>query len=106
MSIHSQVSVMNTWEFFYLENSMNEDLVRKFQELKAKHNELTSEKLKYEAKKEQLDNEIRAIQNKYTEYDLSTVESVEKIIATLTTQLNDELTTINEQYLKLKSVQV
>ena len=33
---------------------MNDDLVSKFQELKSKHAELTNEKLKYEAKKEQL----------------------------------------------------
>ena len=81
-----------------------DDLVTKFQELKTKHSSLMSEKLKYEAKKEQLVSEIKAIQDKYTEYDLSSVESVEKIISDLTEQLNSELTSINEQYSKIKSV--
>ena len=83
---------------------MNEDLIAKFQELKAKHNALTAEKLKYEAKKEQLASEIKSIQDKYTEYDLSTMGSVEKIIADLTNQLSDELASINEQYSKIKAV--
>ena len=83
---------------------MNEDLISKFQSLKAKHSELTAEKLKYEAKKEQLSSEIKSIQDKYTEYDLSSIESVEKIIADLTSQLDSELTSINEQYAKIKAV--
>lgn len=81
---------------------MSDDLIKKFQELKTKHNELISEKLKYEAKKEQLEQDIKAIQNKYTEYDLTTAESVEKIINDLTKQLDTELTRINEQYSELK----
>lgn len=83
---------------------MNDELVAKFQELKTKHAELTNEKLKYEAKKEQLASEIKSIQDKYTEYDLSTVESVEKIICELTNKLNEELNSINEQYEKIKAV--
>lgn len=83
---------------------MNDELVAKFQELKSKHAELTNEKLKYEAKKEQLSSEIKSIQDKYTEYDLSTVEAVEKIIKDLTNKLNDELNSINEQYEKIKAV--
>ena len=83
---------------------MDDNLVAKFQELKSKHAELTNEKLKYEAKKEQLVSEIKAIQEKYKEYDLSTVESVEKIITDLTNKLNDELNSITEQYEKIKAV--
>lgn len=83
---------------------MNEDLIKKFQSLKAKHNELVAEKLKYEAKKEQLTSEMKAIQDKYQDYDLSTVESVEMIIADLTNKLNNELQSINEQYNKIKAV--
>lgn len=83
---------------------MNEDLVQKFQELKSRHAELLSEKLKYEAKKEQLVSEIKAIQDKYTEYDLSTAESVDKIISDLTAELTAELKSINEQYNKIKAV--
>ena len=79
------------------------ELVAKYQELKNKHTELTAEKLKYEAKKEQLNIEIKAIQDKYPEYDLSTAESVEKIINDLTQQLTVELNDINEQYNKIKS---
>ena len=82
----------------------NQDLVAKFQELKTKHAELTAEKLKYEAKKEQLSSEIKTIQDKYTDYDLSTVESVEKIISDLTEQLKSELANIDEQYSKIKAV--
>lgn len=82
----------------------NKNLVEKFQELKTRQAELTAEKLKYEAKKEQLHSEIKAIQDKYTEYDLSTIESVEKIILDLTNQLNEELNNIEEQYTKLKAV--
>lgn len=83
---------------------MNEDLVAKFQELKTKHNELMNEKMKCEAKKEQLNSEIKSIQNKYTQYDLSSVESVEKIISDLTIQLEAELSSINEQYAKIKAI--
>jgi len=83
---------------------MNEDLIKKFQSLKAKHNELVAEKLKYEAKKEQLTSEMKAIQDKYKDYDLSTVESVEMIITDLTNKLNNELQSINEQYNKIKAV--
>ena len=83
---------------------MQNDLVSKFQELKAKHNELIAEKLKYEAKKEQLNIEIKSIQDKYSEYDLSSVESVSKIIEELTDKLNKELTIISEQYNKIKMV--
>lgn len=83
---------------------MDDNLVAKFQELKSKHAELTNEKLKYEAKKEQLVSEIKAIQEKYKEYDLSTVESIEKIITDLTNKLNDELNSITEQYEKIKAV--
>ncbi len=83
---------------------MNEDLIKKFQSLKAKHNELVAEKLKYEAKKEQLSSEMKAIQDKYQDYDLSTVESVEMIITDLTNKLNNELQSINEQYSKIKAV--
>lgn len=83
---------------------MNEDLVQKFQELKSRHAELLSEKLKYEAKKEQLVSEIKAIQDKYIEYDLSTAESVDKIISDLTAELESELKSINEQYNKIKTV--
>lgn len=83
---------------------MNDDLVSKFQELKAKHTELINEKLKYEAKKEQLASEIKSIQDKYPQYDLSSVDSVEHIIADLTSQLESELANINEQYAKLKAV--
>jgi chromosome segregation ATPase len=78
--------------------------VQKFQELKSRHAELLSEKLKYEAKKEQLVSEIKAIQDKYTEYDLSTAESVDKIISDLTAELESELKSINEQYNKIKAV--
>lgn len=83
---------------------MNEDLVAKFQELKTKHAELTAEKLKYEAKKEQLTSEIKAIQDKYKQYDLSSVESVEKIISDLTSQLETELKSISERYAAIKAV--
>lgn len=83
---------------------MDDKLVARFQELKAKHSELMSEKLKYEAKKEQLASEIKTIQDKYTEYDLSTIESVESIIADLTNQLTSELNSIEEQYSKIKAL--
>lgn len=79
-------------------------LIAKFQELKTKHSELTAEKLKYEAKKEQLATEIKEIQDKYPEYDLSSISSVEKIISDLTGQLELELNSINEQYEKIKAM--
>ena len=81
-----------------------EELVTKFQALKQRHDQLVSEKLKYEAKKEQLNTEIKSIQDKYKEYDLSTIDSVEKIIKDLTEQLDTELNHINEQYEKIKAV--
>lgn len=80
------------------------ELVAKFNDLKVKHTELMAEKAKYEAKKEQLASEIKLIQSKYPEYDLSTTESVEKIIKDLTEQLDNELNTITEQYMKLQAV--
>lgn len=83
---------------------MNEDLISKFQQLKQKHSSLIAEKLKYEAKCDQLSTEIKAIQDKYTEYDLSTIESVESIIEDLTDKLNSELTKISEQYEKIKAI--
>jgi phage regulator Rha-like protein len=83
---------------------MNDDLISKFNELKSKHAELTTEKLKYEAKREQLNADIKAIQDKYSQYDLSTIESVENIINNLTKQLELELNNINEQYLKIKAI--
>lgn len=82
----------------------NDELIVKFNELKTKHSELTAEKLKYEAKLEQLNTDIKTIQDKYPEYDLSTVESVEKIIGDLTSKLTDELNSINEQYNKIKAL--
>lgn len=82
----------------------NDELIVKFNELKTKHSELTAEKLKYEAKLEQLNTDIKIIQDKYPEYDLSTVESVEKIIGDLTSKLTDELNSINEQYNKIKAL--
>jgi vacuolar-type H+-ATPase subunit I/STV1 len=104
--LHPQAfEMMSAWGFLlYGENKMNEDLVAKFQELKAKHAELTAEKLKYEAKKEQLTSEIKAIQDKYKQYDLSSVESVEKIISDLTAQLETELKSISERYAAIKAV--
>lgn len=85
---------------------MSDVLIKKFQDLKAKHDELVTEKVKYEAKRDQLNTEIKEIQNKYPNYDLSTIESVENLIADLTTKLDAELTNINKQYLELKAVQV
>lgn len=81
----------------------NNELVLKFQDLKAKLAELTSEKLKYEAKRDQLNTEIKTIQDKYTEYDLATSQSVENIISGLTTNLNVELEKIMNQYNQLKA---
>lgn len=82
-----------------------DDLVAKFQELKNKHTELIAERVKYEARREQLKSEIESIQSKYTSYDLSTVKSVDKIIKTLTNQLENELKKISEQYDKIKAAQ-
>lgn len=82
----------------------NKYLVSKFQELKSKQAELTAERLKYIAKKDQIDSEIKSIQDKYKDYDLSSAESVERIISELTDQLNKELSVIEEQYAKLKAV--
>lgn len=80
----------------------NNELVAKFQEMKTKLAELTAEKLKYEAKRDQLNTEIKSIQDKYTDYDLSTAQSVENIISKLTTNLNTELEKITKQYNQLK----
>lgn len=82
----------------------NNELVAKFQEMKTKLAELTAEKLKYEAKRDQLNTEIKSIQDKYTDYDLSTVQSVENIISKLTINLNAELEKITKQYNQLKVV--
>ena len=82
-----------------------DDLVAKFQELKNKHTELIAERVKYEARREQLKSEIENIQSKYTSYDLSTVKSVDKIVKTLTNQLENELKKISEQYDKIKAAQ-
>lgn len=83
---------------------MNEDLIKKFQELKTKHSTIMSEKVKCEAKRDQLESEIKSIQDKYKEYDLSTVESVEKIIKELSSSLELELNSINERYSKIKNI--
>lgn len=80
----------------------NNELVAKFQEMKTKLAELTAEKLKYEAKRDQLNTEIKAIQDKYSEYDLSTTQSVENIISKLTINLSTELEKITNQYNQLK----
>ena len=80
----------------------NNELVAKFQEMKTKLAELTAEKLKYEAKRDQLNTEIKSIQDKYSEYDLSTSQSVENIISKLTINLSAELEKITNQYNQLK----
>ena len=80
----------------------NNELVAKFQEMKTRLAELTAEKLKYEAKRDQLNTEIKAIQDKYSEYDLSTTQSVENIISKLTINLSAELEKITNQYNQLK----
>lgn len=80
----------------------NNELVAKFQEMKTKLAELTAEKLKYEAKRDQLNTEIKSIQDKYADYDLSTAQSVENIISKLTINLNTELEKITKQYNQLK----
>lgn len=80
----------------------NNELVAKFQEMKTKLAELTAEKLKYEAKRDQLNTEIKSIQDKYSEYDLSTIQSVENIISKLTINLSAELEKITNQYNQLK----
>lgn len=81
---------------------MQKDLVAKFQELKSRQSELTAEKLKYETRLEQLSNEMKQIQDKYHEYDLSSVESVELIIKNLESQLDKELEDINKRYMIIK----
>ena len=83
---------------------MDNELITKFQELKSKHAALVAEKMKYEAKKEQLCAEMKIIQDKYPEYDLSTTESVKSIIFNLSDKLAKELNDINEQYESLKGV--
>lgn len=80
-----------------------QELIDKFSSLKSKHAELTAEKLKCEARKEQLISEIKAIQSKYPEKDLSTKESVEKTIEHMTNELDSLLTSIESQYAKLKA---
>lgn len=80
----------------------NNELVAKFQEMKTKLAELTAEKLKYEAKRDQLNTEIKSIQDKYSEYDLSTTQSVENIISKLTINISAELEKITNQYNQLK----
>lgn len=80
----------------------NNELVAKFQDMKTKLAELTAEKLKYEAKRDQLNTEIKSIQDKYSEYDLSTTQSVENIISKLTINLSAELEKITNQYNQLK----
>lgn len=80
----------------------NNELVARFQEMKTKLAELTAEKLKYEAKRDQLSTEIKSIQDKYSEYDLSTTQSVENIISKLTINLSAELEKITNQYNQLK----
>jgi uncharacterized protein YlxW (UPF0749 family) len=80
------------------------ELISKFTELKNRQTELTAEKVKYETKLEQLNNEIKVIQNKYSDYNLSSAESVEKIISDLTIQLTNELADINAQYEKIKAM--
>ena len=80
----------------------NNELVAKFQEMKTKLAELTAENLKYEAKRDQLNTEIKSIQDKYSEYDLSTTQSVENIISKLTINLSAELEKITNQYNQLK----
>lgn len=80
----------------------NNELVAKFQEMKTRLAELTAEKLKYEAKRDQLNTEIKSIQDKYSEYDLSTTQSVENIISKLTINLSAELEKITNQYNQLK----
>lgn len=81
-----------------------QELINKFSLLKNKHAELTAEKLRCEAKKEQLTSEIKSIQNKYPDRDLSTIESVEKTIASMTDELSQLLTSIEEQYAQIKAV--
>lgn len=80
----------------------NNELVAKFKEMKTKLAELTAEKLKHEAKRDQLNTEIKSIQDKYSEYDLSTTQSVENIISKLTINLSAELEKITNQYNQLK----
>ena len=90
--------------YFIIGDSMNtQELIEKFNLLKNKHTELTSEKLRCEAKRDQLISEIKSIQEKYPEYDLSTAESVEKTIATTTNELNKLLASIEEQYAQIKA---
>ena len=81
-----------------------QELIDKFSLLKNKHAELTAEKLRCEAKKEQLTSEIKTIQAKYPDRDLSTVESVEKTITSMTDELSQLLTSIEEQYAQIKAM--
>lgn len=81
-----------------------QELIDKFSLLKNKHTELTAEKLRCEAKKEQLVLEIKSIQEKHPDLDLSTKESVEKTISSMTDELGKLLKIIEEQYDKIKAV--
>lgn len=83
---------------------MNNDLINKFQVLKQRHAELIAEKAKCEAKRDQLLTEIKLIQDKYPEYDLSNSDSVDEIINQLTSKLESDLNRINDQYEKIKAV--
>lgn len=80
-----------------------QELIDKFSSLKNKHAELTAEKLKCEARKEQLTLEIKAIQDKYPDHDLSTKESVEKTISSMTNELSKLLADIENKYTQLKA---
>lgn len=80
-----------------------QELIDKFALLKSKHAELTAEKLRCEAKKEQLISEIKAIQEKYQDKDLSTIESVEKTVTDMTNDLSTLLSDIEEQYARIKA---
>ena len=81
-----------------------QELIDTFSLLKNKQSELTAEKLRCEARREQLISEIKTIQAKYPEHDLTTIESVEKTISSMTEQLSQLLTSIEEQYSQLKAI--
>ena len=104
MSIRPQV-FSNAWGIFIIGDSMNtQELIDKFALLKNKHAELTAEKLRCEAKKEQLVLEIKALQAKHSDLDLSTKESVEKTISSMTDELSRLLATIEDQYAQIKAL--
>ena len=83
---------------------MNEDLVKKYQLLKQQHSEILVEKAKCEARRDQLMSEIKSIQEKYPEYDLSSIKSVDLIIKKLTDELDAEIKVINEKYAEIKGL--